>query len=477
MPLEFKKMLEHVLGKKGDITMEGLKELIEEKKRKIGAGYLTDQGALFLVAADLGISFENAPKADAGIRDLFVGAKDVNLAARVLSVYPIRIFTKRDSVEKLENRTLTVYDQNGTIRLRLWNKLAHIPDELQIKPGDVIKIINGYVKSGLDGKPVVNLGEFSSIEKNDEESSIPNLDSIGLSIDQVTTEQDHIVISGILKSNPRIMEFSDSRGAVKKSLQAMLSNDDSSRSLRLAIWNVTESNIPRILKLNSNIRIVGARIKQGNPQYGNGDLEIHGDEGTVVETDSDEKNNRAITLRLLSEGRADNSNKKMYYAIDEQRNLFLIMIENDLISNQVSINSVIQAVPNRVFGNSLIFSHEGSHIEPVEDKSIPMLEESITKIRSADTIGQMYILEAIVLQQPNASDVSTRNGSLVSVADTLVGDDTAEIRLVGWRENSNDIANLKVGERIRLTGAILTSGRDGRPEITMRKDTLLTTLS
>jgi ssDNA-binding replication factor A large subunit len=304
MPLEFKKMLEHVLEKKGDITMEGLKELIEEKKRKIGAGYLTDQGALFLVAADLGISFENAPKADIGIRDLFVGSKDVNLTVRVLSVYPIRIFTKRDSVEKLENRTLTVYDQNGTIRLRLWNKIAHMPDELQIKPGDVIKIINGYVKSGLDGKPVVNLGEFSSIEKSDEKSSIPSLNSIGLNIDRVTTEQDHIVISGILKSNPRIMEFSDSRGVVKKSLQAMLSNEDSSRSLRLAIWNVTESNIPRILKLNSNIRIVGARIKQGNPQYGNGDLEIHGDEGTVVETDSGEKNNRAITLRLLSEGRA-----------------------------------------------------------------------------------------------------------------------------------------------------------------------------
>jgi hypothetical protein len=477
MPLEFKKMLEHVLEKKGDITMEALKELIEEKKRKIGAGYLTDQGALFLVGADLGVSFENAPKADIGIRDLFVGAKDVNLTARVLSIYPIKIFTKRDSVEKLENRTLTIYDQNGTIRIRLWNKLAHLPDELQIKPGEVIKIINGYVKSGLDGRPVVNLGEFSNIEKNHEDSSIPSLQSIGLNIDQVNAEQDHIVISGVLKSNPRIMEFSDSRGGIKKSLQAMLSNDDSSRSLRLAIWNVSESNIPRILKLNSNVRIIGARIKQGNPQYGNGDLEIHGDEGTVVETDSGEKNNKMITLRLLSDGRSDNSNKKMYYAVDDHKNLFSVLIENDPISTQVSVNSVIQGVPSRVFGNSLIFSHEESQIKSVEDNSIPMLEESVTKIRAADTIGQMYILEAIVLQQPNASDVNTRNGNLVTVADTLIGDDTAEIRLLGWRENSSEIAKLKAGERIRLTGAILTAGRDGRSEITMRKDTILTKLS
>jgi hypothetical protein len=477
MPMEFKKMLEHVLEKKAEITMEGLKELIEDKKRKIGAGYLTDQGALFLVAADLGISFENVPKSDTGIKDLFVGAKDVNLTARILSIYPLRTFTKRDSAEQLENRTLTVYDENGTVRLRLWNKLAHLPDELQIRPGDVIKIINGYVKSGLDGKPVVNLGEFSSIERYDEGHSIPSLQSIGLNVGQVTTELDHIVISGILKSSPRIMEFSDSRGGVKKSLQAMLSNDDSSRTLRLAIWNVNEANIPRILKLNSSVRIIGARIKQGNLQYGNGDLEIHGDEGTVVESDFGENNDKVIMLRLLSDGRSDNSKKKIFYAIDEQRNLFSVTIDNDLISTQVSVNAVIQGVPSRVFGNSLIFSHEDSQIKSVESKSIPILEESITKIKSTDTIGQMYILEAIVLQQPNASEVNTRNGNLVSVADTLIGDDTGEIRLVGWRENSNQVADLKVGERIRLIGAILTAGRDGRSEITMRKDTILTKLS
>ena len=50
MPLDFKKMIEFVLEKKPETTLEQLKELIEEKKRRIGAGYLTDQGALFLVA-------------------------------------------------------------------------------------------------------------------------------------------------------------------------------------------------------------------------------------------------------------------------------------------------------------------------------------------------------------------------------------------------------------------------------------------
>jgi replication factor A1 len=478
MPMDFKKMLEHVLDKKTEITLEGLKELIEEKKRKIGAGYLTDQGALFLVAADLGISFENVPKTETGIKDLYVGAKDVNLIARVLSIYPLRIFAKKESTEHVENRTLTVYDQDSAIRLKLWSKLAHVPDELQLKPGDVIKIINGYIKSGLDGKPVVNLGEFSSIERYDgNQQSIPSLQSISLNVDQVAAEKDHIVISGILKSSPRIMEFSDPRGGMKKSLQAMLSNNDSSRNLRLAIWNVNEANIPRILKLNSTVRIIGAKIKQGNLQYGNGDLEIHGDESTVIESDVEQTNDKGIMIRILSDGRSDSSGKKSFYAIDEDRNLMAVTIDDNLISTGVSVNSVIQGVASRVFGNSLIFSQEHSKIKLVEGNSIPMLEESITKIKSTDTVGEIYILEAIVLQQPNAADVTTRTGNLVSVADTLIGDDTGEIRLVGWRENSNQIANLKVGERIRLIGALLTAGRDGRSEVTMRKDTILTKLS
>ena len=50
-------MLRLFLMKKPEISAEQLIEMIDEKKRKIGAGYLTHQGALFLVAADFGISF------------------------------------------------------------------------------------------------------------------------------------------------------------------------------------------------------------------------------------------------------------------------------------------------------------------------------------------------------------------------------------------------------------------------------------
>ena len=45
---DFKAMVEILLERKPEISAEEIKNLVDEKKRKIGAGYLTDQGALFL---------------------------------------------------------------------------------------------------------------------------------------------------------------------------------------------------------------------------------------------------------------------------------------------------------------------------------------------------------------------------------------------------------------------------------------------
>src|SRR5437867_12283091 len=99
-------MIDILLEQKPDINSEQLKELIEEKKRKIGAGYLTDQGALFLVAADLGASLDNVQRTKRGIKDLYIGARDLDLTVRLLSPYPLEVFTKKGSHERIENRTI-----------------------------------------------------------------------------------------------------------------------------------------------------------------------------------------------------------------------------------------------------------------------------------------------------------------------------------------------------------------------------------
>ncbi len=468
-------MIELLLEQKPDINLEQIKELIEEKKRKIGAGYLTDQGALFLVAADLGVSFDNVQRTKRGIKDLYIGARDLDLTVRLLSSYPIRVFTKKDTNASIENRTISVYDAGGSIKVRLWDNLTHVIEENGLKPGDLMQINNCYVKSALNGKPIINIGEGGNIypsEGND--ASIPDLDNITSNVDSIRTEKENAVISGLISSIPRIIEFSDSRGERKKSLQTMLSNESGDRKLRVALWNVDEDSLPRIFQVNSPIRIIGARVKEGNLQYGNGDFEIHGDEGTIIELRDKPQDYEVHSIRIISEARSDSGGVN-YVGIDKNKNIMYVNLEG-IKSNNLNLNSIIDCIPNRIFGN-MVFLKEDSYLEVVENNSFPKIEECITKIKDIQTVGNSYIVESIILQQPNATQVNTKNGELVSVTDTLIGDDTGEIRLVGWRDSSTELDSLKVGDRIRILGAILNSGREGKLELTLRKDSSINTIS
>src|SRR5690242_18107698 len=95
-------MIESLLKQKPDVSFEQVRDLIDEKKRKIGAGYLTDQGALFLVAADLGVSLGSTTHADGSIKNLYIGAKDVTISGRVMNVYPSRNFIGKIPKKKLK---------------------------------------------------------------------------------------------------------------------------------------------------------------------------------------------------------------------------------------------------------------------------------------------------------------------------------------------------------------------------------------
>jgi ssDNA-binding replication factor A large subunit len=473
LSLDFKKMIDILLEQKPDINLEQIKELIEEKKRKIGAGYLTDQGALFLVAADLGATFDNVQRTKRGIKDLYIGARDLDLTVRLLNSYPIRIFTKKDTNENIENRTISVYDADGSIKVRLWDNLTHVIEDNQLKPGDLIQIKNCYVKSALDGKPIINIGEGGNISPyQGNDASIPDIDDITSNIDNIRSEKENVVVSGLISSIPRIIEFTDSRGEQKKSLQTMLSNDSGDRKLRVALWNIDEDSLPKFFQMNIPVRIIGARIKEANLQYGNGDYEIHGDEGTIIELKEKPQDYEVHSIRIITDGRTENGTVN-YVGVGKDKKLVYVILQG--LSDKVTPNSILDCIPSRIFGN-MVFLKEDSYLELVENKSFPALEECVAKIKDIKTVGESYIVESIILQQPNTAQVNTKTGELVSVTDTLIGDDTGEIRLVGWRDSSNELGKVKVGDRIRIIGALLNTGREGKLELTLRKDSSIINL-
>ena len=55
---EFEELLEKIQEQKPELTKQDIDDKIKQKMEKIGPGYLTDEGALILIAGDLGISLK-----------------------------------------------------------------------------------------------------------------------------------------------------------------------------------------------------------------------------------------------------------------------------------------------------------------------------------------------------------------------------------------------------------------------------------
>ena len=497
MSLDFKKMIESVLQKKPEISAEDVRELIDEKKRKIGAGYLTDQGALFLVAADLGISFENTQSTQTSIKDLYIGANDVNLSARIINIYPVRKYTRRDTSEEVQNRTLTIYDKDSSIKLRLWDQHVSFPEDYDVKPGDLIKISHGYTKSGLDNKAIINLGSKGIIEKsssttNDNNLEIPSLDAISKTVDEIKEPVDNIIVTGVLSSNPRVSRYVNFRNEQGKSLHIPLSNEEGTKTVRSIIWNIDEDKIPGIFTQGSKVKLIGVKVKQGNPQYSNEEFEIHGDEGTIIqvqqikrvgeegegidaegEGEEEFDGSKVVVLKILSTGTEfESSVNENFLALDkENKNFISLVVDPKLIEEKIYPGIIIEGIPNRVFGNVMYFTDESSYIRIVTESyesAFPQDSEIETKIKNIQVSEKPYIVEAIVLQAPNTSNITTKSGEDITVSETLIGDDTGEIRLTGWRDQSSKISKLNVGDRVKIIGAVAGLGRENRIEVTVK---------
>ena len=149
-------------------------------------------------------------------------------------------------------------------------------------------------------------------------------------------------------------------------------------------------------------------------------------------------------------------------AFQKDGKITTLRIDSNLLKTSLSSGSIIQCIPSMILGNQITLSRDDSYISEIEDdSSFPSIESLETKIEDITDSDRPYLVEGIVLQTPSISTVTTRNGENISLAETMLGDDTAEITLLGWRDLSGLMTDLKVGERIKISG-VVTSTQQGR---------------
>ena len=447
---EFDTLLNKLLEQKTDLTKEGIEEKIKEKKEKIGAGYLTDQGALFLIASDLGITLSEPLKVEMGLKDLYVGAKEISLETRVLSFSPAKQYSRKDG-SPFFLRSMTVYDGDSAASVKLWDEKANLPGIEELKPGDLIKIIKAYVKSDLNGSPTINIGSGSNLETLDVESKIPTIDTITKDVGTVKENENNLVVSGTIDGMINKMEFTNSRGLPGKALRLSLKGADG-KVMRTVLWGKDEESIPKMIFPSARIKLFGVRTKSGNQG-----LELHGNETTIIQIEG-EKEVKPIIIRIISISQND-SGKSMILGVDSKRNMFKITDNAEKIK-LFKEGEVIESMPSKAYGNSIILDDD-SFVRKVDDENIPSLSELRTKI-SDIKIGDDYCIEAIILKNPDRRAVQTKAGESIVLGEMYVEDDTGPITVKGWRNQANLLDNFSIGEIVSISGLVAKSGLENK---------------
>jgi len=452
---EFEELISKLLEKVPELSRSVIEERINEKKEKVGAGYLTDQGAIFLVAADLGVSLEQTQNAEVAIKDLYIGAKEVTLESRVLNISPTKQFTKKDG-SSFSLRTITVYDNNSTASVKLWDEKANLPGLEELKPGDLIKIIKAYVKSDLTGAPTINIGSGASIETSQSESDIVSIDSKITDVSEIKDDQRDLIVSGTLGSAMSLLEFTNSKGQPSKALKFRLKGENKNL-VNVVLWGKDESILPKVIGQDAKVKLFGVRTKTGMQG-----LEIHGNDATIINVEGDTEIQPTIVRLLAIE--KDQAGNTTGLAIDKSKKLVRITDVANTIGSFAK-DDILECMPSKIFGNTIQIDQD-SFVRKIDDETVPTVAEIRTKITEVSE-GNDYSVEAIVLKAPERKDIQTKSGENIQLSEMFVEDDSGQVWIKGWRQQADLMDSYTLGDIITILGVNARPGLEGKLDLVL----------
>jgi len=248
------------------LNKKEIEDLVNEKKEEL-KGLISDEGALFIIAKELGVDVKDQnddllKDIEINVSDITANMRNITIVGRVKEIYRIYTFDKKDGSEGRVGSFL-LHDSTGDIRVVMWDDQTDFFKSSNFDINELIKIINGYAKQGKFGIEI-HISKLSKLILSPEDvnyKKYPKITKKVIPIEEINLSQKSITIKGKVSRKTPLNTFERKDGSEGKVESILLM--DSSGSIRITFWNEDTNKLDKIKKGDS-IKITNLNPRESN---------------------------------------------------------------------------------------------------------------------------------------------------------------------------------------------------------------------
>ena len=289
------------------ISEDELKEQIKEKETEF-QGFMTKQAILYLIAKENGINVDSSENIEIlehitgeiidyndftiPISEIAENMRNIVIAGRITEIHEKKQFSKKDGTLGIVS-SFIICDLSECIKIVLWNDQTEIMDNTFFQTREIVQIIGGYSKKGLNDALEVHLGRQGKLvlapkgvilpEVKQEKDTTPMEKKVVSNRSKYTIEELY-KLDGFIRFVKGIVQIQDFRefnqkNGEKSFLLKFILNDDTG-SITVNIWGLKAVQYIKMLGDGKSIKLSNIVIKHNS--YSN-EKELSSTNNTLLE--------------------------------------------------------------------------------------------------------------------------------------------------------------------------------------------------
>ncbi len=490
--LGFEEIVDSIIKQSG-LSRDDVLRMVKRKKEEMG-GLVTDEGAALLVAIDLNVEV----RTEKGKEKVLIGElhDDMNfvsiLEGRVKSLLGVKRFERSGGVDTMASLIIT--DKTGEIKLVLWGEHGKIVEKGQLRKGDIVRVVKGYVKRGIFGDLELHVGKFGRVVVNPSDvkpEDFPEIVDEPIPLSELEPGMPDVTVEGIVVEASPVTFFERPDGSKGRMATAKIA--DGEVSVRVVFWD-EQSVKGAQLKVGDRVRLVSCYTRKGI----SGEVEVHMGKAGKVKVISRGENltEKYVPLSQLRSGMSsvnvivrvaaktpirtftrphdgslgavadlyvtDGTGWARISLWDTHANLLSKIKVGDLLKVKNAYTREDVFGLNLNAGKRAIVSVNPSDIP---QNAIPPIEERKVKLEDLKPYMANISLDVTVRYIGDVKEFQRQNGTTSKMVTLLLEDETGEAPAVAWGEAAVKLEKVPPGTRLKVKGCYSRINAKGETEV------------